>query len=588
MLVDSTADRSNFSVTNTLNIPAVSRADRNASFTCRARNNNQTRPSSRAFSLNIRFAPRSVRLVGLPTSLQAGRAQTAICRSDGSEPPPALTWWMDGQFLKRPAEVTVAGVTTSRLEIIFSSEDDRRTLSCRAENKFLPDSTVSTERRLDVSFAPRVRLQFGSKIEGSRVSAGQDVYMECLCRANPAVSRISWLRDGFAVEPRTRAGPVVSGHSLVIQAVKPQHSGNYSCVASNPHGDAVSSPLRLAVQFRPVCSSPGPRRLLLPLNLAAEVVCRVRAHPPPSQWWWTFNNSRQLDRVPSQRFSHNETASRLRYSPLSPQDYGELHCWAANSEGEMEEPCSFQVVQASRASHALQCNLHNQTGNSLLVLCAGDTQDMGVFHLEVRDRATGELVQNLTSDTPRFLVTDLPPANWLSGLNLTVYTASQEPGTINTVETLGVSTSKVAELQHESAGGGETENVANSGPLSLAVLCGIVLTVTCLLSSLSYPAIRLCVRNSGLQSGPQSPLSAPVPSPPSAKREAYTVFDSVDLLLPAQGFEADVGTVVGVGGAGAAGGAGRRTQIMRSRERTTQDSLNCLIPAAHTDHESVL
>ena len=30
------------------------------------------------------------------------------------------------------------------------------------------------------------------------------------------------------------------------------------------------------------------------------------------------------------------------------------------------------------------------------------------------------------------------------------YTASKETGTINTVETLGVSTSKVAELQHES------------------------------------------------------------------------------------------------------------------------------------------
>ena len=62
---------------------------------------------------------------------------------------------------------------------------------------------------------------------------------------------------------------------------------------------------------------------------------------------------------------------------------------------------------------------------------------------QVRDKATGELVQNLTSASPRFLVRDLPPANMLAGLNLTVYTASLS-GVVNTVETLGVFTSKVA------------------------------------------------------------------------------------------------------------------------------------------------
>ena len=82
--------------------------------------------------------------------------------------------------------------------------------------------------------------------------------------------------------------------------------------------------------------------------------------------------------------------------------------------------------------------------------------------MKVRDKSSGELVQNITSDKPRFMVTDLPPSNWMSGLNLTVYTASKETGTINTVETLGVSTSKVAELQHESVvgvtGTGETDS----------------------------------------------------------------------------------------------------------------------------------
>ena len=72
-----------------------------------------------------------------------------------------------------------------------------------------------------------------------------------------------------------------------------------------------------------------------------------------------------------------------------------------------------------------------------------------MFHLEVRDKLSCKLAQNLTSATPRYVVTDPPLANWLLGLNLKVYTANRE-GTINTVEKLGVFTPKVAELQIES------------------------------------------------------------------------------------------------------------------------------------------
>ena len=113
--------------------------------------------------------------------------------------------------------------------------------------------------------------------------------------------------------------------------------------------------------------------------------------------------------------------SVLRYSPLTTQDYGLLNCWASNDQGEMVAPCRYQVVQSSEASsHSLECSLHNQTGHSLLVLCSGQVSRSQVYHLEVRDKSSGQLVQNITADNPSFLVTDLPPLNWLAGLNLTV------------------------------------------------------------------------------------------------------------------------------------------------------------------------
>jgi hypothetical protein len=151
-----------------------------------------------------------------------------------------------------------------------------------------------------------------------------------------------------------------------------------------------------------------------------------------------------------------------------------------------------------------------------------------MFHLEVRDKSSGELVQNLTSATPRFLVTDLPPANWLSGLNLTVYTASRE-GTINTVETLGVFTSKVAELQIESI---EETNVPLGG---LGIAIGIVLTLILLFLLL---VIKVFTRNNS----PHQDLSNSEIYEKTKERSnysetpdpAFTVYDKVDLLSPVQ------------------------------------------------------
>ena len=124
--------------------------------------------------------------------------------------------------------------------------------------------------------------------------------------------------------------------------------------------------------------------------------------------------------VDQEKHRGNLTVSLLSYTPVTAQDYGLLNCWASNDQGEMAAPCRYQVVQASQASSGLACSLHNQTGHSLLVLCSGEVSRSQVYHLEVRDKSSGQLVQNITADKPRFLVTDLPPLNWLAGLNLTL------------------------------------------------------------------------------------------------------------------------------------------------------------------------
>ena len=113
----------------------------------------------------------------------------------------------------------------------------------------------------------------------------------------------------------------------------------------------------------------------------------------------------------------------------------------------------------------------------------------------------------------------------LSGLNLTVYTATIG-GTINTVETLGVFTSKVAELQVVGPMDG-----SNLGLGSLGAGVGLLLTLLLLLLLL---VVRVRVRSAS--SSEENGLNVEVrPVVRGTKEEevAYTVYDKVDLLSPA-------------------------------------------------------
>ena len=378
VLLDATSDYQDNVVINTVNILHVGDLETRVQYTCRAHNNNVTRPVTRDIKLDINFPPTDVKIFGLSSPLLAGRKQQLRCVAAGSRPAAVIHWFRDNKPLAGAESVLydeVSGVTTSHLELILTSADHGTTLSCSASNPHIVDKVVNTKVELDVMFAPSVRLQWGASIDGDNIGQGQDVYLECLSVANPLVTRITWLHNGFRVEPSKRRDTVViSGHSLVIQGVTPGHSGNYSCVVSNVYGDAVSRTLSLAVKYPPECDHADIRSVYLPLNIEAEVLCRVLSHPAPSHWWWTFNNTHQLDQVPGDKYTSNMSVSSLRYTPLTAQDYGVLSCWARNSQGAMASPCRYELVQSSHAASSLECNLHNQTGHSLMVLCSGNTK----------------------------------------------------------------------------------------------------------------------------------------------------------------------------------------------------------------------
>jgi len=110
----------------------------------------------------------------------------------------------------------------------------------------------------------------------------------------------------------------MSGMNLVLQGVRRDQGGNYTCTVSNHVGDAVSKPVSLVVKHKPVCTRNGSLDLQARFKDVLKVLCQVDAHPSPTNFWWTFNNSFQLGKLPQDQYEFKGEQSTLIYKPILP------------------------------------------------------------------------------------------------------------------------------------------------------------------------------------------------------------------------------------------------------------------------------
>ena len=97
---------------------------------------------------------------------------------------------------------------------------------------------------------PQSILSLGSSLNGSNIKEGDDVYFECSVRANPKPYKVSWRFNETPLISNPHAGIIISNQSLVLQDVKRQQSGIYTCVAHNIEGDGVSNPMTLNIRCK--------------------------------------------------------------------------------------------------------------------------------------------------------------------------------------------------------------------------------------------------------------------------------------------------------------------------------------------------
>lgn len=451
-------------VINELLVANLKREDLMSVYTCQASNTNLTVPISTYVTIDLNLKPLEVRIISTLRPFSEGKEYEVQCESKGSRPPAQITWMKGNVKMDSSQEITEEGTTISTLTFVPSSEDNRKSLLCRAENPDLPESALNDEWTMNVRYVPQLSLALGASDQHEEIREGSNVYFECNIQANPAVIEIGWKYEGKSLIDDPPSGINVRNNTLFLQGVRRSHRGSYQCVARNLEGRGYSEEVLLRVQFAPVCSSGQKVVYGAARHEDVNVTCEVDADPPKVEFRWGFNNTDESLVVVS--YTTAGTKSVAKYVPRNKQDYGDLYCWGTNDVGMQIEPCIFSIVPIGPPDPVHNCSITNLTSNAVILRCeAGDDGGLQqIFHLEVYNMKDDEhLLSNVTSvDLPIFEAHGLTSG---SSFSLVIY-ASNTKGRSRTVA-LTASTLFSAE-RHT----GEVQPIAINAVL--AVLMGTV------------------------------------------------------------------------------------------------------------------
>ncbi|XP_047107820.1 neural cell adhesion molecule 2-like [Schistocerca piceifrons] len=422
-----------------------------------------SRPEAIQSLFQSSVSPLVTQLLGENRPLSAGRQYEVSCQTVGSRPPANVSWWRDTLLLEGARDTTSGdgNVTTSTLSLSPVADDSGRQLCCRAANILLPPPEVSEQlhdcRTLHVRYSPIVDLELGSNINGSAIREGVDVYFECNVRANPWIHKVVWRHNGRQLHSNPSAGTLLSNQTLVLQAVKRQRTGLYTCVASNSEGDTESNAFNLDVKYAPECVHGQQRVWGAARRETVSVPCQVEARPAATLFRWAFNSSAGGPSSTPAAVTTQPGRSVATHTPLSERDYGTLLCWARNELGTQLHPCVFLVVPAGKPDPPRDCRVSSRSTTSLQVSCTRGS-DGGLppqhFTLELLAGRGGRLVANVTSRaSPEFTVAGLEPG---TTYHLRVY-SSNGKGRSDAAAELNVTTLRASQ-QHRRIDAGEEES----------------------------------------------------------------------------------------------------------------------------------
>ncbi|RWS02716.1 hemicentin-2-like protein, partial [Dinothrombium tinctorium] len=400
MLVDdnytTTSLRGELISINDFQLTKLTRKHLNKNFTCHVTNNNLSGPIEHSITLGVYLSPVTVRITSIKRPLSADKQIELVCQSAGSYPSAQLSWFLDSHQLQDASETYSKddNETNSVLKFVPSSLDNGAYLICKAENVKLSNSSIYDKWQLNIYFAQ-------SNIKLNIVKERNEVILECKIDSNPMISKVGWIFNDNPLESDLKTGLIIQNSTLVIKFAQKQHTGNYSCYAVNIEGKSFSNNLQIIVNYAPICKEQQQIIYGSAFGELTKIICNVDARPEDVVFFWQLNNT-QID--PRFYLTNEHKRSVLHFKPSKAVDYGKLNCWAKNSVGVQEEPCTFNVIPASYPRPLHDCSISNQTWNSIFVRCSPgfDGGMKQTFHLNVYDAKRERLLLNVTQEENAF------------------------------------------------------------------------------------------------------------------------------------------------------------------------------------------
>uniref|UniRef100_A0A4W6DB82 Cell adhesion molecule 4 n=1 Tax=Lates calcarifer TaxID=8187 RepID=A0A4W6DB82_LATCA len=156
------------------------------------------------------------------------------CVSPRSKPAATLRWMRNGREIPGVVSQQDNGKTfsvSSTIRIPVERKDNGAALSCEAFHPALSGQRRVRHYRLDVYFAPTVRIVPPSGI----LREGDSLSLTCSVTGNPLPRNIQWSKINDTLPERAE----ISGPTLQISRLSQSHNGTYLCQAQNNFGRAA-------------------------------------------------------------------------------------------------------------------------------------------------------------------------------------------------------------------------------------------------------------------------------------------------------------------------------------------------------------
>ncbi|XP_035528306.1 cell adhesion molecule 4 isoform X2 [Morone saxatilis] len=184
-------------------------------------------------TLSVSVPPETPTVEVKQEAVEGGEVELT-CVSPRSKPAATLRWIRNGREIPGVVSQQDNGKTfsvSSTIRIPVERKDNGAALSCEAFHPALSGQKRIRHYRLDVYFAPTVRIVPPSGI----LREGDSLSLTCSVSGNPLPRSIMWSKINDTLPERAE----ISGPTFQISRLSQSHNGTYLCQAQNNYGRAA-------------------------------------------------------------------------------------------------------------------------------------------------------------------------------------------------------------------------------------------------------------------------------------------------------------------------------------------------------------